>query len=294
MRHLRIIFTGLLAGAVLIGCGPGKELPDEVPRFKNKETSGNKSTEPGLKVPTVSDPDARELVERVVKLCTQNEPIRLAKGRLSKSIANGYMKLPLDGAKNLVSIPTERVLVGRWPDELKVTYKHKEGIVGVNTLLLRSGLTGFFVNNEPRSNLNPRAMEEIIRTDALARHWLPLLFPLQDPDAVVFDLRKGVGTPPMDVVRFTMPERPIYQLSFDPATGYLMGVEYTHREFDTTFFKSWSFKGHSTFDGLILPTRLEYIQSPDRARTREVVEDWTVSTWEFPSKLDDSEFDPPK
>jgi hypothetical protein len=295
MRRLRIGFAAGLVTAVFIGCGPGKELPEELPRHKDKNTgTGTRPAEVGLKVPTVSDPEAREVVERAIRLCTQNDPTRLAKGKLSRSLSVGWMKLPLDGAKDLVSIPTERELLARWPDEVKVTYKHKEGLVGVNTVLLRSGLTGFFVNNEPRSNLNPRAMEEIIRTDALARHWLPLLFPLQDRDAVVFDLRKGIGTPPMDVVRFTMPERPVYQLSFDPTTGYLMGVEYHHREFETNFFKSWSFKNHSTFDGLILPTRMEYIQAPERSRTREIVEDWTISTWEFPSKLDDSMFDPPK
>lgn len=283
MRHISIWLAGL-AAAVVIGCGPGKELPEELPKPKDQST---RHVEPGLKIPKVSDPEAKAVVDRAINLCTQNDPSRLAKAKISKSIATGYMKLP-------ESVPTDRVIVARWPDELKVTYKHKDGVAGEKTLLLRGGLTGFFVNNEPASNVNPKVMEDIIRTDGLARHWLPLLFPLTEPNAVVFDLRKGVGMPPMDVVRFTMLDRPVYQLAFDPTTGYLTGIEYTHIEGSTPYFKSWTFSGHSTFDGLILPTRMEYVQTHDRARTKEVVEDWTVNTWEFPKKLDDAVFDPPK
>ena len=59
---------------------------------------------------------------------------------------------------------------------------------------------------------------------------------------MVFDLRKGVGTPPADMIRFTMPGRPVYDLSFDPATGYLTGVEYKHSERSICLTRS----GHST------------------------------------------------
>lgn len=291
MRYFKSWAVGVLAAAIVLGCGPAKELPDETPA--PRQTS-SKPVEPGLKVPTVSDADAKAYIDRAIKVFTQDDPSRLTKGKQSKSTCSGSMKLPIDPSMGLASVPTDRSFIARWPDDVKVAYKHKSGLVAVNTLVMRSGLIGSYLNNEPKSIPNPKASEEIMRTDTLAQHWLPLMFPLTEPSAVVFDLRKGVGTPPADLVRFTMPGRPVYQLTFDAANGYLTKVEYNHIEFDVPTHKSWTFSAHKPFDGLILPTRMEYIHSPERVRSKEIVEDWTVDVWEFPQKLDDSAFDPPK
>ena len=44
----------------------------------------------------------------------------------------------------------------------------------------------------------------------------------------------------------------------------------------------------------MLPTLHGVQPDPRHVRTKEIVEEWTVSTWEFPQKLDESAFDPLK
>src|SRR5262245_3595802 len=93
MRHFRAWAAGALAAAVVIGCGPGKQLPDEVPKSNTTERT---TAEPKEKIPTVSDPAAKEIVDRAIKAFTQNNPDLLAKGKLSKVTANGTVKLPAE------------------------------------------------------------------------------------------------------------------------------------------------------------------------------------------------------
>ena len=61
MRHLSAGACGLLALAVVLGCGPGKEMPTEV-RTSTKPTTS--SVDPSGTAPTTSDPAAKAVVER--------------------------------------------------------------------------------------------------------------------------------------------------------------------------------------------------------------------------------------
>jgi hypothetical protein len=290
MRHFKAWLAVSLTAAVVIGCGPGKQLPDEVPHGSTERTAG----EPKTNVPTTSDPAAKAIVDRAIKAHTQNNPSLLAKGKISKVTAVGTILLPTPTSTDPVPVPSFRTVVARWPDEIKLTHAFKAHIPGTMTLILRGPFTWWGLNNTARPNPDPKGFEEYMRTDGLGQHWLMLMFPLVEPTAVVFDPQKGIGTPPMDSVRLAFPERPVYQLVFDPASGYLMRVEYTHADQAGRAFKEWILSDHKLFDGMMLPTHMKFARTPDHSRTRVIIEDWAVETWEFPTKLDDTVFDPPK
>src|SRR5262245_34852076 len=105
MRHLSVLAAGVLAAAVVIGCGPGKELPDDVPKPKEPAP---KPPEPTVKIPAASDPEAKAFVDHAIRAFTQNDPARLAKGKVSKSVAAGTVKLRLNPNGALVPVPTDR------------------------------------------------------------------------------------------------------------------------------------------------------------------------------------------
>jgi hypothetical protein len=44
----------------------------------------------------------------------------------------------------------------------------------------------------------------------------------------------------------------------------------------------------------MLPTKLTMNRTPARTKTRRTVEEWKVDQWEFPARLDEGSFDPPK
>jgi hypothetical protein len=289
MRHYSLWAVAVLVAAVVIGCGPGKHLPDDIP-----DPKGPEQTEPQIKVPAVSDPAAKEIVERAIKAHTQGNPSLLAKGKLSRSTANGTIKLAVGPQQEVAPVPTQRAFVARWPDEIKYTLAYKTRPFGTVTLILRGRLTWELLNDQPRANVNPEKAEQLMRTDGLAQHWLPLLFPLVEPKAVVFEPRKGVGDPPVDTVRFAYPDRPPYALAFDPKSGYLTRVDYHLTDLTGLVFTEWMFAEHKPFGGVMLPTKLTSARTTDRPRVREVVQEWTVESWEFPEKIDDKEFEPPR
>src|SRR5688572_21113873 len=91
MRYHRAWAAGLLIAAVVFGCGPAKELPDETPESTDR---GQDSAAAPEAVPTKSDPAAVEIVDRAIKAHTQNNPSLLAKGKVSRVMASGDVKLP--------------------------------------------------------------------------------------------------------------------------------------------------------------------------------------------------------
>lgn len=278
--------AGLLA-AIALGCGPGKELPEDITHSRGTEQT------PKKKIPTESDPVAREIVDRAIKAHTQNNPGALAKAKISKMTANGFVKLPSEGSGHFVDVPTFQTVMASWPDRLKFTQEYREHRSGTMTMILRGPFTWCGMGRTQNPNSNPQETENMMRKHGLGQYWLPLVFPLADSQSVVFEPRKGLGTPPADVVRFALPDRPVYQLSFDPATGYLTRIEYTSNDFDIHEHRFWVLTEHKPFDGLILPTKMELTLT--RANIRgEIVERWAVDKWEFPEKLDDGAFEPPK
>jgi hypothetical protein len=293
MRHLRAGASGVLAAAVLIGCGPGKELPDEIP----KSTASNHSpTDVKEKIPTTSDPAAVEIVERAINAHTRNNRAALEKGKLSKLTADGTIVLPLGPTQEETSVPSHRIFLARWPDEIKLTQAFQSHISGTMTMILNRSFTWSGLGTKADPITNPAKAEEVMRTDGMGMHWLTLLFPLTDRHAIVFEPRKGagIGSPPADVVRFAFSGRPTYRLHFAPASGYLVQIDYVHEDAGGEALKEWIVSDHKMFGGILLPTRMSMARTPARSKVRRVVEEWTVEKWEFPEKFDDGTFDPPK
>jgi len=288
MRYLRTWMGGALAAAVLLGCGPGKELPDEVPRSAANNQGPADAKD---KIPPTSDPAAVEVVERAIKSHTQSNPSLLAKAKVSKVTAKGSIKM---GGDSLT--PSSRLLLAKWPDEMKVTYNSLPPASDTVTLILHGGFTWWGKNGVQIANLNPQKVEEDMRADGLGSHWLILLFPLTERNAVIFDLRKGVGvgTPPADVVRVSLPGRPIYRLQFAPDTGLLRQIDYSYTDVLGPALTEWMLSDYKPYGGLLLPGQMKMARTTEHPKFRDVVQEWTIENWEFPEKFEEGAFDPPK
>lgn len=293
MRYYGMWAAGAMVAAILIGCGPGKELPDETPRSSLNGSGPMESKEP---IPTSSDPLAREIVDRAINAQTQNDPRRLEQGKISKLTADGTIMLPIGAAQEEIAVPSQRTFLARWPDEIKVTQAFKAHIPGTMTMILNRSFTWAGLGNKADSNPNPAKSEEVMRTDGLGMHWITLLFPLTDRHAIVFEPRKGtgVGSPPADVVKLALPGRPVYRLHFSPRTSYLIQTDYVHEDAGGVSFKEWLMDDYKLFSGVMLPTKLTMNRTPARTKTRRTVEEWKVDQWEFPARLEEGSFDPPK
>lgn len=290
MRYYILCAAAATAAGWATGCGPGKQLPEDLSRSRATDRG---SSDPKEMVPAESDPAAIAIVDRAINAHTQNNPALLARAKISKVTANGTIKLPVPNATGLVPVPSLRTFISRWPDDFRLSHEFKSHIPGTLTTILRGSLTWWGLDSTPKPVPDPQAFEEVMRTDSLAIHWLPLIFPLREPGAIVFNPKKGVGMPPVDTVRFTMPGRPIYTLSFDSATGYLTRIEYEHTDSAGFAFKEWLLADPKPFDGMMLATEMKMARAP-RSRSRDVVEEWAVEKWEFPKTLDDSSFEPPR
>ena len=288
MRHLRTGAAGAIAAAILIGCGPGKELPDERARTTGTERGPADHKE---MVPTQSDPAAVAIVERAIKSHTQNNPALLEKGKISRVTAKGTIKL---GGERPTS--SSRMLVAHWPDQIKMTYDSAPPAAGSLTFIMRGETTWWGQNGKQGATLNPQTVVENMRTAGLGEHWLVLLFPLVERNSVVYGLRKGagVGTPPADVLRLSRPDRPIYRLEFAPGTGLLQQIDYEYTDVIGPALHEWMLSDYKNYSGLLLPSQLKMARTTEHPKFRDVVEEWTVEKWEFPDKLDEGAFDPPK
>ncbi len=288
MRYYSAWAASGLVATVIIGCGPGKELPDDIPRATSAEHTPKKI------IPTVSDPVAKQIVDRAIKAHTQNNSGLLERGKISKVTADGTMQLSHVPGE-FVAIPKHRTLIARWPDHMKLEYADKGDARGMTTFILRHPFVWWGKDTTPEPIADFQSFEEVMRTDGLAQHWLPLVFPLGDPKAVVFEPQKGagVGSPPADMVRFFLPDRPVYRLHFSPSTGYLVHIEYTHSDAAGMALKEWILSDFQLVDGMMLPMQMKSARTEHQTTTRRVVEEWKVQKWEFPEKLDDSVFEPP-
>jgi len=293
MRNLLAWAVGLFAASILIGCGPAKELPDEIP--KSTET-GSATTESREKSPEVSDPAAVEIIEHAVKAHTQNNLSLLTKGKISRMVASGTVKLPFGPGGERIHVPAQRTFLARWPDEIKFTLEFKPPNSGTRTLILRGPFTWTGMNGVQDPNLNPEKIKNDMRADAFGLHWLVLLFPISEQKTVVFDPRKGsgVGKPAADVVKVAIPGLPIYRLHVAPDTGFITQIDYHYTDMLGPTLTEWMISDPKEFGGLLLPTHLKMARTTERPKFRDLVEEWSVEKWEFPEKLDDNAFDAPK
>ncbi len=273
--------AGAVALAVAVGCEPAKELPTEVP----------KQAPPAdvWAAPTESDPTAKAHVEKVVKAFTAGKPDLLAKVKYSRAALKGTMVISGEN-------PAVRAITGVWPDRYAVANDLQ---IADQKLLVRawSNRTRFTAMNGDREqeNINRSETASVFVADGTGQHWMALLQPLTDPKAVVYDLQSVTGTSPqtgllhpVTLVKLALPDRPLFQLTFDSKTDTLLRVEYMIRESGVDRRKQWTALEHKPGpDGLILPTKTEV------RHDGQLVERWTVEKWEFPATIPDTEFDPP-
>ncbi len=282
-------FIGWVIGASLAasiwGCGPGKELPDDVPHVKD---SGTIPPDPGGKVPVTADPAARAIVDKAIKSITQGQPELLKKSRLCRAIANGSFQL-LNNPNMSESLRTVDTV---WPDRARVVYEFKEGAFLKMIWGLNSQFGWTEVNIKPyEPPTNPTEIAQVIKTDLMAQHWLMLGVGLADSGAIFFDLRQEkTGKSTFNKIKIGIPDRPVYDISFDDKTGLPARIEYAPLEIGQRMRvrKIVTVSEHLAAGGLMLPATMEMTQN------EKLAERWTFKSWEFPDKLDDALFNPPK
>jgi hypothetical protein len=220
----------------------------------------------------------------------------LTRGKISRLTADGTIKLPIGPESQITLLSARRTFLAQWPDKIKYTLAFNPPHSGTQTLILRSPFTWTGLNGVQDPNLNPRKVEEDMRADGCGLHWLVLLFPLKEEGTILFGARKGlgVGTPPADVVRVSLPGRPVYRLHVSPNSGLIVQIDYYRTDLLGPVFTEWMLAEHKQFGGWLLPTELKMARTTERPKFRDVVEEWKVDQWEFPEKLDDHAFDAPK
>jgi hypothetical protein len=284
MRDFVFYTIGASIVAIAIGCGPGRELPDEVSHTKNV---GAIPPDPGGIVPAASDPVAKAIADRAIKAITQNNPDLLTKARISRVNAKGSFQL--------ANVPTMtdamRTVQTVWPDRARVVYEFREGAFQKMTWGLHSQFGWTAVGQHPYSPPpNPTEIALVMRTDLMAQHWLLLGIGLTEPEIVFFDPTKIKTTKSSaTAIKIGLPDLPVYQVNFDDQTGLPVRIEYYPFEMGQRFRvrRVVSVSSHQAVGGLLLPTVIEMTQND------KLAERWAIEQWEFPEKLDDAVFDPP-
>jgi hypothetical protein len=276
---------GLVLGlAVFVGCGPEKELPKEITISTGRERISSP-------VPPTSEPDALKITEKAIRAATDGHPERLERGKVSKVQSEGDIEWVV-GDRRIVTNATRRIEAA-WPDRVRVSYDLGVGTIRQITLGLRRPIgweRAVADNGASEVNGFDRAREQLLATDVLGQHWMPLLVPLADPAAVVFGAKTVTDDKkqPVDQILLALPGFPTYTLWFDPKTYYLVRVWYVRPDgagVDETNVLHLS--DHKSSGGLMLPGRMRYLKNGIP------VEDWKVAEWEFVDSLPDSTFDRP-
>jgi hypothetical protein len=273
----------LFASLIAAGCGGGSE--KQLPSNITIPTKQGPAAEPV--VPKSSDAEAAKFIEGRLAAATGGKPERLEKIRAFRQKATGRWKWP-DGS---VPVPATREVAAVWPGKVGVKLEFNGGNVKESHLVLRDGsvrltnnLGAGFVPFEPP---NPKDFDAIASVEAVAEQWLPFLLPLTDPQTIVFDLKKQpIDGQMADAVKVAIPRCPPFTLWFDANNGSLGLISYTHVEFEgRPIAKQVALSAYKPFDGLSLPTYIVY------RRGVEAVQEWTVSRWEFPEKIEDAAFE---
>ncbi len=287
----RAAVLGLLAALVVaggVGCeAERKVLPEKVEVGPSPRSSG----EPP--VPAATPSEVKKFLERVVAAVTDNQPQRLQLARVSRAHGEGTMLRP-EGpdAPATIRAKTRRDFRAVWPDRLRLDYESDPPHPFSLSFILNGESLWSIANRQPVPLTEPVYLEEA-RTDGLAQHWLPLIFPLLEPGVVAYDLRESDGQPARYLLRCKFPNRPVYQLAFDAQTLLLRHVEYRLSLVAARpMQREWDFDDFQSFSGLKLPTRMSYAETIDSPRVREVKMEWQIR-WEFPATIAEEVFQPP-
>ncbi len=279
MRCLGVLAASVLIAA-LIGCGPGKELPDEGPKAG---PAGEPPADALGKAPAVSDPAAKAILERAVKAITQGDSTRLTKAKISKTFYRGEVHFPNSPAPTEATLKWEVV----WPDRALTIYEFKNAPV-LNITFRMFGQLGWMTKDTVPQTNNPAEVEKVIRTRLVGEHGLILGITLADPRVIAFDPVKAQTGPAGTAVKIALPDAPILRVTFDDQSGLPVRLEYNPIEFSQRVPKVLTMSEHKPQDGMLLPTVLELQQMGLPA------EKWTLEKWEFPEKIDEARFDAPK
>jgi hypothetical protein len=267
--------------ALLIGCSPAKELPDEVPKAAPKsEPPGD----PLGKIPEASDPAAKAVVDRAIKAITQGDPSKLVKAKISIAKFVGTFQYPTQGAPLLEANLRWDVV---WPDRGCVVYQFKDGLLPNNTFRFLRPL-GWLTSGLQDQGGNPTELGRTIFLDIVAQHGVPLGLTLAEPQAVFFDVHKPTEGPPGTAVKIGIRDLPIVELTFDEKTDVPVRVEYHPREANYRAKNVFLMSAHRLEGGLLLPGAEEYSQNG------HTLGKWKLESWEFPEKIDEAKFSPPK
>ena len=270
--------------AITIGCGPAKELPNEIPK-------GPTDNAPASGVPAASQPEAKAYVERAVKAYTGGKPELVATGRASRTVLKGRQH-------KIENVPIEavRTVAAVWPDRFfdRDEQQLQGGKHTITAYLHRPNLAVAQDADEARPSNAEQERE--FASHAAGQYWMALLLPLTDPKAVVYNLRPGTFLPlggkepvPVQILTLSLGESPPYQLTFDAKTDLLLRVEYSYQHYGTTTAWAWSMADHKISpEGLYLPNKMEL------RFNNSVGEEWEVQKREFPAAIPDAEFSPPK
>jgi hypothetical protein len=284
MRRLGVYAVIVLA-AVVIGCGPGKELPTEVVK---PQTTRIIPPDPLGPAPAAPDAAAKAVLDRAVKAITQGDPARLAKARVARSQCRGTMLIKTRAEAGLsweqAGLSWEVV----WPDRAVVVYSFPESPLPPKTFRLR-GQLGWMLEGTEKQSGSPTDMGQIVAAGVCGQHGVPLGLPLADPRGIAFEVRKAQpGGPAVTSVKLAIPDMPILLIACDDTSGLPVGLEYHPLEIDQRPRVLLTFAEHKPHGDLLLPMRLEMNQNGIP------VQKWTLEKWEFPEKIDDSRFDAPK
>lgn len=285
MRHVMGLAVGAAIAALVLGCSPGKEMPETSLVQKEPETA---ASDPFGKVPKASDPKAKEVADRVIKAISRGYPEKLARTRVNRSVARGSIVFPNNSTK-----PAGRVAETVYPDHARVVYSFDENPEMKQTYGLNSPFGWQVAGNLTYvPSPSPATVGRILTNDLLAEHWLPLGIALTDPKAVYFEANSRKGDKgPVTTVKYGLEDQHvIYLLTVDDQSDLIKRIEYSPVE-DTEksrINKIVLFPEHQAFDGYMLPTRMENYQKGTK------VYSWSFTAWEFPEKLDPDLFNPPK
>jgi len=264
--------------AIVFGCGPGKELPTEVVHPNEQSGPG---ADPNGTPPAVSDPAAKAILDRAIKSITENDPGRLAKGKVAKVTYQGGIKTAPQGSE---LTKCSRTIETIWPGFALVTADFKGDFPNV-TFYLREQQGWMKLGSQLDTATSPIEVARVMRDDLSAWHWLMLGLPFSDPNAVVFEPAKQAGA---TIVKVALPGRPIYVVTFDEVTGLPVKTDYRPLENRVRVRKIFTMSEHKLAAGLLLPTKVELTQND------VLVERWSEPVWEFPETIDPSRFEQPK
>jgi hypothetical protein len=286
-REMARLALGLLliTSAALVGCDPAKELPPDTP----------KSAQPGERpeqVPAASEPAAKSYVEKAVASYTGGKPELVAKGKFSRLHLKGKEVWPQ--TENWAE--ATRTIAAVWPDRLHFAdeLQHQGNLLRVEVWRHRPRIVVMIAGQEYTQS-TPAELERIQATDSTGQHWMPLMLPLTDPKAIVYELKNQSGTDAegrrveMKTLKLALPELPVYQLTFDASTNALIRVDYVLIQGGAPSPRSWSMSDHKVGpEGLLLPAKMgERIGNAPKS-------EWAESKWEFPATIKDEEFSPPQ